>query len=320
MTDLSTPSEKRKLVQDAAEWHVLITSDDAEPEEIAAFKTWLEVEEHAKIYQRFERIWRQLEPASTIAAHSTIDQVINKPGSRFTKASLPVVLLAAASCLLLLKTDLPTLVTADYTAVKSHSQLIELPDQSTIILAPMSAVNIEYNADLRTIQLLKGQVSIDVAHDQKRPLRINTKHGSAQALGTQFTVEYLDTYSQVKVLESKVQVCSVQQNCQQLNTGEQSNITTFGVSEPEPLDEQFLVDPFNKQLIVDNQPVTRVLETLQSHHLGYIAIDKASLQGINVSGVFPLDDLPMALSSLEKAVPVKVNQYSRWLTKVGKQK
>lgn len=320
MTDLSSLSEKHKLAQDAAEWHVLMTSDDAEPEDIAAFERWLEVEEHAKVYRRFEKIWHQLEPASTIAAQSTIDQVISKRGNRLIKASLPVVLLAVASCLLLLKTDIPTLVVADYASVKSHSQLIELPDQSKIILAPMSAVNIEYDSTQRNIRLLKGQISIDVAHDHERPLRISTQHGSAQALGTQFTVEYLDSYSQVKVLESKVQVCSVTQACQRLNTGEQSYITISGVSEPEQLDDQFLIDPFNKQLIVDNQPVIRVLETLQSQHLGYIAIDKESLRGIKVSGVFPLDDLSLALSSLEKAVPVKVDQYSRWFTKIGKRK
>ncbi|WP_217998684.1 FecR family protein [Novosphingobium naphthalenivorans] len=68
-----------------------------------------------------------------------------------------------------------------------------LPDGSVVTLDRDSAIAIRYSADRRMIELSRGRVRFEVAHDTSRPFVVLTPGGSVTATGTVFDVEVRGT-------------------------------------------------------------------------------------------------------------------------------
>lgn len=314
------PTNKEQMIEEAAQWHVTMTSDEVKQEELVEFREWLKIPEHAEVYQRFDHLWKRFEPVSNTVARSTINQVVKHP-ARISKTAIPILLVGIVSSLLIAQPETSQLIMADHTAFRQPSQIITLPDQSQIVLDPMSAVDINYSQDSRDIHLHSGKVTIEVARDLLRPLQVITEYGTARALGTQFSVEISKHGAQVNVIESRVEVCAKKEKaCEQLTAGEMNSVTADQVTKPRPINKGFMLDLFNQQLVVDNQSIVKVLDTLKPYYKGYLSFDRESLGNIKVSGVFPLDNPLLSLQTLENAVAVKATNYSRWITHISLRK
>ena len=70
-----------------------------------------------------------------------------------------------------------------------ESKDILLSDKSKITLNTNSFVQVRYTQHSRVINLLRGEIHIDVAHDKTRPLSVIAGDKVIQAVGTAFNVE-----------------------------------------------------------------------------------------------------------------------------------
>ena len=87
-----------------------------------------------------------------------------------------------------------------------ESKDIVLPDKSKITLNTNSFVHVRYTQEARVINLLRGEIHINVAHDKSRPLSVIAGDKIIQAVGTAFNVEVGKKEIELIVTDGKVLV------------------------------------------------------------------------------------------------------------------
>jgi transmembrane sensor len=94
----------------------------------------------------------------------------------------------------------------EYKTEIGHQRMVELEDHSRVALDAATRLRVRYTKDARLIELLNGQAQFSVAKDPARPFKVEAGDHTVVALGTVFTVEYVDRQISVAMLEGKVAV------------------------------------------------------------------------------------------------------------------
>ena len=68
-----------------------------------------------------------------------------------------------------------------------------------------------------------------------------------------------------------------------------------------------------RHLIVENQPLSEVLDTLSRYRTGLIHYNTQALEHMKISAVLPLDDIDTALYLLTRSFPIQVHTITPWL-------
>ena len=185
-----------------------------------------------------------------------------------------------------------------------------LEDGSRITLSSNGAVNLRFDASRRTLELVRGEILVDVAHDQARPFLVETAHGSMRALGTRFVVGRDEESSVLTMLESRVAVRTASQLADEnsestvVHAGQRVRIMPDGLGPIASIDARSVADAWKfHQLVVQDRPMPEVLDALDRHRPGYIRYDRARIENIQVSAVLPLDDTDRALQLLVASFP-----------------
>ena len=87
-----------------------------------------------------------------------------------------------------------------------EQRLIELGDHSRITMDAATQLIVEFTGESRTVRLLAGQAQFSVAKDPARPFKVVAGSRTVVAVGTVFTVEYVDQNVHVAMLEGRVAV------------------------------------------------------------------------------------------------------------------
>lgn len=85
-----------------------------------------------------------------------------------------------------------------------ENSTIVLPDNSKIVLNTNSFVQVKYTKMARIIELQRGEIHVDVAHDTSRPLSVIAGGKVIQAVGTAFNVEVRSNLVELIVTDGKV--------------------------------------------------------------------------------------------------------------------
>lgn len=337
----SNDPEFPESLQQAAEWHVLIHSGEADDEDLRNFDAWKARPDHAKAYEELDAVWNQFDAAVSPPARQALQHALEDgeqpKTSRVKKAGAALcgvlALLVCATAILqsqrppstgvwLAQYLSPGYLLADHNTDVGEQQTIVLSDGTRIVLNTFSAIDVEYSRGQRQIHVLQGEIYLDVASDPNRPFTVVSEHGSATALGTRYSVYDRGDETDVIVTESRVRVCASSHTdsaqCEGLRAGQATSVSPNGVAAPRPANLGFKHDWTTNQLIVDNQPVLKVLDELSRYRWGMIHIDREALAGYRVSGVFPLDDPDRALAVLERSLPIEVSHYTSLLTVITK--
>jgi transmembrane sensor len=205
------------------------------------------------------------------------------------------------------KTDL----LADERTGTGQRRSIVLADGSTLLLNARSAVDIVMTPQLRQVLLRSGQVMVAVAKEAVlRPFVVHTQYGSVNALGTQFMVRLAEGGAQVDVLESIVEIRGGNEAVLRVPAGKSAwfgrSGATLLASSPEA--EAAWV---NGLLEVNDQPLSKVVDALRQYNSGIIVL-APSVAGIRVSGIYKLDNIDMALDSLQQTLPLRVTRHNRY--------
>ncbi len=206
---------ERRAHDEACDWIVRLDSDQVTAAERSAFVRWLnQSPENAEAYQAMSRLWARMDALSLDIPASFGESA--DPASRHrpptpwfldyraaVAASLAVVCLIVASVLL---TDpvrgqantrqFVTPVNATHTYVAS--------DGSRIELGPETVASLDFGARLRSMELARGLVTLDVAHDAARPFTLGVGRHVITVLGTRFSVTANESGLEVRVDEGRV--------------------------------------------------------------------------------------------------------------------
>lgn len=308
------------FAEQAAAWIVRLSADDEADRAIAraGFEAWKRADlRHADAAADMERLIGQLSRARDSGGGAPARKALQTAfrGQRRRRVrSAGVALLAL--CALLLPTWLalhsypPGWLLADLRTNTGVWRTHTLEDGSRITLAGDSAVNWHFDGQRRALELVRGEVLVDVAHDASRPFVVDTAQGSIRALGTRFVVDRDGAVTELTMLQSRVAVRTAAQRALNqeatlvVDAGQRVRIGADSISSATAIDVRSVDDAWRyHQLVIADRPLAEVLDALNRQRPGLIRYDRAALDGIRVSAVLPLDDTDRALQLLLNNFP-----------------
>ena len=197
---------------------------------------------------------------------------------------------------------------ADYKTATSEVKNIVLDDGSMLTLAPKSAIKVDYTTGQRRIELIQGDIYVDVAKNPARPFIVHTKQADYQALGTRFIVnQYTDT-SALNMLHSRVQAranLTTQAKPLIVSEGQRIQVDAHGLGKIEVFDTQMFKTSWQMQQIQANElALPDLLNRLNAYHSGYMIFNEKELSQIKVTGIInPQQDLLGTLQLIQLQYP-----------------
>ena len=322
----NTDKNSENIAAQAADWLVRLTDEDSPPstQEQTEFQHWLDADpRHLKAVQRMQSLTGSLQNMPGSAARAALNANTREHANWSNLAKiLSLMLVLVLPLWLLSSTQTAQVLMADKRTDINEWETWTLTDNSSLTLYANSAVDVNFDLAKRRLNLLKGELLIDVAHDTSRPLEVITQHGSFRALGTRFVVQKRDNATVLTVLESTVLASKHGDdnptNGVRISAGEQITMYANSMSDVTQTNtEKFERNWQSRQLVVNGQPLSTVLADLAKYHKGHVSYDAAELSNIKVMAVLPLDDPERALQLLSESLPISVNSYSPWLVRVS---
>lgn len=306
-------TDQRRISRQAAEWIVSLSADDTAQcaQAYAGFEAWKRADpRHAEAARRMETMLAQLDAHDRRPARAALAHASHAPRKRRIASAVATLVLAVAVLATVtglgVPLDQPSILFADMRTGVGVWQTRVLADGSKITLSSSSAIDVHISGSQRVVQLLQGEVMVDVAHDAARPFYVRTDDGSIRALGTRFTVERHAHATDLSMLESKTEVrpAAPSSAAAIVAAGEKVRITQTGVVPLTHINADCVSDAWrDHQLVVQNRPLSEVLDQLARHHRGVIRYNQQQIAGLHVSAVLPLDDTQRALQLLLNSFP-----------------
>ena len=297
-----------QIIQQAANWLTRLHDEDVTEADRHAFDAWCQADpRHAVAIERMRGLWGSLDTLPAKPARMALNRAFTPQRSRGVQVTgvLGVVL-----CAWLGLQHLPVWMADQRTGVGERRQVV-LEDGSRLQLNSNSAVDVKFDGHQRVIELLQGELWVDVAKDAQRPFVVRTDQGTATALGTRFLVQRaVDGSTVVTVIESTVAAKGTDSEAVKVTAGQRA-ILRQGHAQPAQAVGSGDPAAWTRGLLtVDDRPLSEVLQTLASYRHGVVRFDAQALHGMRVSGVFKLDDSDAALATLADNLPIKVEYFT----------
>lgn len=315
------------LLEQAAEWVVRLSERTPDAAEWAAFQRWQQADPaRARAIANMQAFMGGIAALKTQPAQAaTLQAALTNP--RKLRRNMTTLALAAVLVLPvwgMVKLYSVSYLLADIRTDTAQWKTEQLDDNSRITLTSNSAVDVKFTGQQRTVRLIRGEILIEVAHDATRPFVVETEQGQMRALGTRFVVDRLDHATILTMLQSRVLATTAARqplmgktSVVEVVAGEQVRLGNDGIGQIKHVDAEAIDAAWAQhQLLVQDRPMSGVLDELARHRNGYLYYDKETLAAMRVSAVLPLDDTDRALRMLSSTFPIRVRNITPWLTLV----
>jgi transmembrane sensor len=318
--------ERQMIAEQAVEWFVA----NREPLDVAqraAFGEWLRRSpRHQEEYLELLRVWRRVQSAlgEPPSLEALIEDVRSEEATLVSpiatrRRALPATLArrpwtyaaaaAGVACvgLLLLWGSVirhapqSALGLSEYYVTGHGQQLVQpLADGSLLHLDTDSAVAVRYAPRLRGVEVERGQVVFDVAHDPARPFRVTAGSAQVVAVGTQFDVYLQGEVTLVTVIEGRVAVgpsgtagtaAGGIGGTRQVGAGQQVRVIRGELpAQPAQVDTRQVIAWLHRQIAFQHEALSTVAAEFSRYSPAPIVIESPELRPLAVSGVFNVDD------------------------------
>ncbi len=314
---IPAPAADDPVVKAAIEWIILLRSGECSSDERRAFEAWRRADARhdaavARLEQRLGRF--DALPAST-EARASARRALLAPSSRrkALRGGAAMLLLAVGSGFVAHRVTPLQNVLADLRTATGERRRIALADGSTLWLNARSAVDVRFDDRQRRLVLQGGELVIDVARDTARPLIVQTREGTMQALGTRFLARQEEGSSVLAVLHSSVRIDTRQGRSAVFGAGQGARFDSAGivpveqgVAESAAWTEGFIE--------VHDRPLGEVVAALRPYRRGFLRVSPQAA-ALRVTGTFPLDDSERTLAALVETLPIAVyRRTDYWVT------
>lgn len=214
-------------------------------------------------------------------------------------------------------------ITTDHYAATGERKVQLLADGSELTLNTDTAVNIHFSDKQRLIELVSGEIYIDVFTDRERPFVVQAGDMQVTALGTEFIVRKdNDTQPTVAVTEHSVKVenlsdlntQTVVQEGQQVTLLEKRNLIT----QAKVISIKKVQSWKNGKLVFNNEPLKTVVLELNRYTTSKIVLRDKNLEDLRVTGVLDLEDPLNSLKNLAEQLDLSFNQITPLLIFIEK--
>jgi transmembrane sensor len=252
------------------------------------------------------------------------------PARRWQTAAVTVAALGVASMALLLSRNLLPVAPAPapeavavlhYSTHHGELQTYRLADNSVLHLNTDTDVTIRYSRSGRLVTLASGEAAFEVTHAAGRPFRVLAGPAQVVDLGTRFDVRREDHSAVVTVVEGRVAVApsptlgtsgvdrseSQAQQSVELGAGQQLSVAEGAwPAAPVSVDAQRATAWLHRQIMFDGEPLERVVAEFNRYAQKPIEITSPALRGLEISGVFSVDDSEAFIAFLRSLEGVQV--------------
>lgn len=302
------------ILGEAADWLVQLQSGTATEADHHAIQHWRSrSEQHAEAWQRAEALLGDLRAMPGTLASDTFQRLDRgkRIGRRQALNRLGLFLLAGPAAWVAIREMPWQQWSADQRTAIGEQENLTLPDGTQLLINTGSALNIAFNASERRIKLLEGEVLISTAKDPSRPLIVETRHGTARALGTRFTVRVGDQRSHVAVTEGAVEMLPLHATQGLIvHAGEKSEFSTEATAPVNTLDAAALTWEHG-MMVARNMRLADLLTELGRYRPGVLRCHER-VADLAVSGAFPLKDTDASLRLLQDTLPIRISSLSRY--------
>lgn len=314
------------VFEQASDWFLKL-QNSADPQLLTEFQNWLDSDpDHEEAYLEVLSLWQELDQLTPDADEKTVaslDSDVAYGTGQEEKISLKTTgkptyikrfaqALALAACVALVAVLTPVHVwqPADYSTATAEQRIVELDDGSKLHLAAQSAVNVDYTASGRQIELLYGEVFFEVASDPRRPFRVQSENQMAQALGTAFNIRLLDNNIQTTLTEGTLKLDLDDQATVIINAGQR--VEWDGTGKHRLLKGDYPYLPSWKRNIVrlDRMPLSDVVELLNRNYTPVFRIANPKLREEILQGTLPLNNLETVMKVLQGALNLEFTRVS----------
>jgi len=218
-------------------------------------------------------------------------------------------------------------VLADVRTATGEQRRVVLEDGTSVLLNTASAIDVRFDARERRILLRAGEIMLTSGTDPVgRPLVVATDEGTLTPVGTRFAVRHdaiagAIPCTRVAVAEGAVEVRLSGRQPELpvlVRAGEQLRFTRHAADSPVLLDEagQSWADG---TFMAAGMRLDDFLADLARYRPGMLRC-APEVAALRITGVWPLrgeDAIDRILDSLERRLPVKVQRFTRYWTRVA---
>lgn len=211
-----------------------------------------------------------------------------------------------------------------YATGTGDQRRVVLGDGTQLALNTATAVQLQFDGQQRLIALERGEIFIDTGRDglspRHRPFLVQTAQARLQALGTRFAVRQQEGVTRLSVLEGRVAVDPGQGTRTVIVPGETVEIDASGQLRRQAI-AAAAMDPtswLDGTLVAHDMRLGDVVAEMARYRHGWLVCED-SVASLKVSGVFQLRDGDAALESLAQALPVRIEQRTRFWVRVTAQ-
>jgi transmembrane sensor len=310
LSPLASPTDQ--MIVEAAQWLTQLNDESCGDAERKAFDAWHARDpRHAVAMQRMQAVWGSLDDVPAAPARIALKRAFTRPKSRIAaRSAQTLALIGLLMCAWAGVDRLPVWMADQRTGTGERKEIL-LADGSQVQLDSQSALDIRFDGHQRLVELLQGEMWVQVAKDANRPFVVKTDQGTATALGTQYLVKRNDNgATTVTVIESVVAVKGKGADVVKVRAGQKTQLRDGQVQPSQPIGNDDPAAWTRGVLKVNDRPLSEVLDALARYRRGLVRFDEGQLQGLRVSGVFRLDDTDAALATLADNLPIRVEHFT----------
>jgi transmembrane sensor len=195
-----------------------------------------------------------------------------------------------------------------------EQRVLDLEDHSRIVLDAATRLRVRFTPDARVVELQEGQAQFSVAKDPTRPFKVDAGGRTIVAVGTEFTVEYVDSQVHVAMMEGKVAVVPTAPEAASragagenisLVAGEELRVSRDGHSTVTPKADLEAATAWREgKVIMRDEALGEAVERMNRYSRMQIKIDDPALAEKHMSGVFETGDTQGFVSAIQRYLPV----------------
>jgi transmembrane sensor len=281
-----------------AQWRAQSPLHERAFNEVAA--SWMAVGEHATAPKLLAMRRDALERARQSGRHQSRRQW----SRRTLAAAIAVMILAPLLGLAWYQLRPPA--AQQFQTAHGEQRVIVLTDGSRMSLDAVTQVAVRYTSDVRSVELLAGRASFEVAKDLTRPLKVKAGPRTVTAIGTVFTVERAPRNVVVTLMEGLVAVTSGDANAAHLELRPRQELRmddSGAVELREDIDPDQALAWREGKLIFDDESLATVVARMNNYVTTPIVVAGRTAE-LRVSGVFKAGDTSAFVDAMKSYFPV----------------
>ncbi len=309
------------LDEQAIAWFVRLQAENVRKEDWRAFGQWLEqTDEHRKVFNEICEIWGNTTLLKSLGLHAKEHKI--SPKHHKKHYAISKISLALATCLLCIApfaNQIQIFLKADYSSVIGESKIIQLDDGSTAMLNTNSAIAINIGEKRRLLELLKGEVFLNIKPDANKPFFVHAEHSTSRVLGTRFVVHNRNESDEIKVLAGRVEVSNNKAWKDPVVLGDNEAVTVYDniIGQPKKLNSTLSTSWISGFLVYENETLETVITSINRYRSGVVFFKDDSLRKLRINGRLNIRESRDMLKVLQRTMNIKITFFTDWLVIVG---